>query len=349
MNSETVIIVARQEEVEFSNSEGEKITTENLSSFKKIYLVLPDRAFFFFQTEIVAKRPKRAVEAFAKSNFPQNWSFTGYVKDTFPVIGYLFFKDRVPQKIHELLARADIITTPFRISWVKKKDNFLYKGDKISACIKEGKLIFYGPEKDPKCTDADVIELKDTKQIITSLLETLNDPKAKDSLHLDVGEKKNPLSLLKPYMDTITVCSLAIIMTVSGSFLRYRAHAVRIQHLQKSIEDIYKKVFGPKLPTDPYGMLLFKAQKGSKSSSLSPLKLLYLLSKAGDPGDITVERLSISKNTGVKIEGSCANYNVLVDYVKRINQLITECPITIESTSQKRDKLRFTLRCSKKG
>lgn len=214
-----VLIVATEQEIAVYDKQLQNLKLDDIPEEAKVYVVLPDNVFFFFQTDIVAKKPTKPLQAFAQSNFPKYWDAIGYVKGTQPVVGYVVIKSRMPEDIMKFINKAQLITTPFMLAWAKGEDNFLYRGCYITACVEDGRLKYYGPEEDAECNSKKVIELKDTKVIAEVFRELLDNNGDLDKFLLVITQQKPLLEKFKPFLGWTAACFALFFHNLSRKFV----------------------------------------------------------------------------------------------------------------------------------
>ena len=346
MNKE-VIAFLNKDGVEFYDRDGKRTDCSDLDKCY-IYALLPDEYFFFFQSEIVSKRRAYlTIEAYAKSTFPINNGFVGYVPDFLPLIGYFFFSDKIPEEFAHIIEKADVITTPFAVYLhINSKKSFIYEGKSVCAIYDNSGLKHYtlGDE----CLIEERIEnskkfekIKYSKQKTINNINSLAASKSVHKTHLPVS-KGSKTGFESWKISRFVLLAAALLVFIAGGILRYSSYSSELKLINKKIDVLYKKALGNKHYSDPYGVLLYKAESSSASSGgISPLKLIYALSKSKDGGQVKIDYLSFDRN-GIKIRGKIDNYASLVKYAQNLNNLLAK-KFTIQSSSSKNGKLLFTL------
>lgn len=337
--SEVVIAVFQNSAWQFYNEKMTPIQPKRFDG-KKIYAILPDNLFYFFRTEITAKRRlTETVRAYAKSCFPlEEKDFVGYVK-TRPVLGYIFKKE-INQDA--LLKRASLITTPFLIQFGLRKPPFIYTANGIVAIVGNGLLRYFPGDEDTakellKNTDQPyTLITPDIKDTIKDLIEA---QKAKKIFHLNVMD--TPSIPLRKSIGLAISMLILIIFCLIGGILRYKVATSRYETLSQRIEAIYKEAFKGKSYPDPYGMLLYKARSCSFRKGISPLSMLYALSKAKN-GHLKINLMRY-KEGKYELKGETDDYDSLVKYVNALKGLKVKTRIL--NTTSKGGKLKFSLMC----
>jgi len=338
-----VVAVYEKERWIFYNERGEEVKLQKIED-KKIYIILPDDFFYFFQTDILPKRRvKQTINAYAKTLFPLEDAYIGYLKGTNPVIGYAFLGDI--KKIKDLLDKAEVVTTGFVINYVLHPGAFIYIGPTVTA-ISNGHILGYfkGDYKTAKkrvanLQDYEVIDVaEDPKQCVTSFFKLLQQKKEK-AVHLPVAEIGTESNIRKNILFLIGL-GLFISLFFAGNYFRYKSYLSELQAIDSKLETIYKKAFGGKKYQDPYGMLLYKATQVEKHTGIKPLELIFALSKAKQD-QVKIDYLSYDKQS-FKIKGVIKDYDNLLRYLSALNNLLG-VEAKIEKTKNKNGTLEFSI------
>ncbi len=326
--------------VEFYDTVFEKI--DNIEKTDDIYLILPDDYFYFFQTEITTKRKTlQTVRAYAKTLFP-NVDFVGYVRQFTPIVGYLLDKEKIERLDKSIVEKAILVTTPFLV-YAQEKGDFGYVGRDICALVVDGKLKFYafGDEStlvERLTKDVEIVKF-DKKGVLEKLAKTIKNSNVK-KIAMDIGNKDGTgFENWKIYrfVAVIVVC-LAFVV---GEGLRYASYSKEVKNAQKKLEALYKKALGDNQYTDPYGVLLYKADYSTQLNPFSLSKVLYCLSEAKNGYDLKIDYVSYS-NGALKIKGSIDNYKDLLSFLNRLNGAMGR-KLVVQNTSSKGGKLTFVL------
>ncbi len=343
-----LVAVLKDNKWQFYNRKLEEFEPENLDDYT-VYAILPDDFFFFFQTDITAKRHIRnTVWAYANSNLPVGDNYIGYIKRTSPVIGYVFFKDKLNDDIKYVIEKASTVTTFFNMYSILHSSEFIYVGDTVSASFADGKLEYF---------------LKGNEGAV---LERLDSPEQYEIIHREVDEKDvekffdiiDKKSLLEIELSIendeskgvvekniakIVMVAAAVLLVVIGGVFRYEGYKQELFSANTALSNLYEKALGNKKYNDPYGMLLYKAYKGkSNGGSFSPLRLLYTLSRAKGKRNIKIDYIVYSENSGLEIKGEIDNYADLVDFVKTLNGKL-HYTLNIKNTFFKNKRLKFSI------
>ena len=310
-----------------------------------LILVLPDDAFFFFQTDIVAKKPREPVEAYATSNFPTVNVRVGYVKGTSPAVGFLFFSERVSEDVFEIAAKAKVVTSFFRIAWIYYVDNFFYTCGKIRAVVRDGRLLYYGKGLPPfDVSDLEKVKFDDKAKVVQCLKEILG-KEGFSKLDLGIVDRDTLGGYLKKLSWWMAAAFLAVFFSVGGMFLRYKAYVRKAEAVERKLSSLYERALGRKDYRDPYGLLLYKASAASGKGE-EVLRFLYALAKAHKKS-LVVERILYIKGSGFKVSGVCKGYDDLTSFVDEASKKLDGlCSLRVKNTSKKSGELRFTLICS---
>lgn len=346
MNKE-VIAFLNEDSIEFYDKTGRITDCSDLDKCY-IYAVIPDEYFFFFQSEIVSKRRAYlTIEAYAKSTFPVNNGFVGYVSGFLPLIGYFFFLDKIPEEFKNILEKADVITTPFAVYLhINSKKSFIYEGESVCAIYDDSGLKHYtlGDEcliEERVEKDKQFEKIKYSKQKLINNINSLIVSKSAHRIHLPVS-KGSKIGFESWKISRFILLGVALLVFIIGGVLRYSSYSSELKLINKKIDVLYKKALGNKHYSDPYGVLLYKAESSSTNSGgIPPLKLIYALSKAKESAKVKIDYLSFDRN-GIKIRGKIDSYASLVKYAQNLNNIIGK-KFTIQSSSSKNGKLLFTL------
>jgi len=346
MNKE-VIAFLNEDKIEFYDKTGKTIDCLDLDKCY-IYAVLPDEYFFFFQSEIVSKRRAYlTIEAYAKSTFPVNNGYVGYVPGFLPLMGYFFFLDKIPKKFINIIEKADVITTPFAVCLhINSKKSFIYEGKSVCAVYDNSGLKHY------TLADECLIEervknnkafekIKYSKQELINSINSLAASNSSHKIHLPIS-KGSKTGFESWKISRFVLLAIALLVFIIGGVLRYSSYSNELKLINEKTAVLYKKALGNKHYSDPYGVLLYKASSFSANSgNVSPLKLIYALSKAKDGSRVKIDYISFDRN-GIKIRGKIDNYASLVKYVQSLNDFLAK-KFTIQSSSSQNGKLLFTL------
>ncbi len=337
-----VIALLSDDGFEYYDTDGNKIEPAKLEK-QKLYAILPDRFFFFFQTDINAKRRSlAAVEAFARSTFPVENGFVGHLKGYTPLIGYIYLKEKETDQIADIIRIATVVTSPFAIYLESFKNrSFIYKSSDICAVYSEKVLISYTPgdcQKDQIEKPEDYENIEYSQDELFKLLKRLIAEKRIRDVALATSKRS---SIGEWKVHRFILLAIAALAFIAGGILRYSAYQKELKTQRARLENLYKKALGGKKYADPYGVLLYKAKSASYSASITPTKLLFALSKAKNGYDIVVDYISYS-NGEARINGKASNYATLVGYVDTLNRILNG-KVSIQNTSSYKGKLKFTL------
>jgi len=343
--SKPIVAVYQNNKWVFYNEKVEEIEPKKLDN-KKIYVILPDDFFYFFQTEIATKRRiKQTINAYAKTIFPIENTHVGYLKNTNPIVGYIFLGN--VEKIKDMLNRAEIITTFFVINYAINKKPFIYLSDTIIA-ICQGKVLGYfkgdyesvkGRINHPE--DYEIIDArKDIKQSIEGFLKIIQQRKGKE-VQLSFSDIESRSNLRKNIPLLTGICILLLLFLL-GSFLRYKSYVSQLHAIETKLQGIYQEAFQGKTYQDPYGMLLYKAKQyeSKKGNRIQPLEFIYALSKA-KKHQVKIDYVSYDKAI-LKIKGSIENYDALLSYLSTFNKILG-IEAKVEKTKKKKGMLEFSL------
>ncbi len=342
-----VIAFLNKETVEFYNKKGELTDCENIDDCV-IYAVLPDDYFFFFQSEIETKRRAQlTIEAYANSTFPVEDNFVGYVSGITPLIGYICFLNKIPDRFQDILEKAKVITTPFVVYLNKNSDNsFFYEGNGICAIYYDSEIKHYTPADECLIKQriqeyGGIKKIAYSKENVIRNISDLVSSNTIDKAHIPVNRlTKKGFEGWKIYRFALIFA--ALFLFILGGVLRYSFYKKELNRVDKKIEILYKQALGKKHYNDPYGVLLYKAESSSSNAyNISPIKLLYALSEAKSGSNIKINYMAFAKSR-IKIVGEINNYTTLVQYTNRVNKILGK-KFTIQNTSFKKGKLMFTL------
>ncbi len=341
-----IIVLFEGSQLEFYNLELNKV--EAIEKDDDLYVILPDDAFFFFQSDISSKRRvQRTIEAYAKTVFSTT-SDVGFVRLFNPIVGYIVNDDKLSSLKENILEGATFITTPFLI-YTYFYDNFVYVGNGICAAVSEGRLKFYMPGDENAAFErltSNLEIVRYTKNDLLTKATQVIKSKSFRKISLSIGEKnKDGFENWKisRFAAIVFIC-LAFIV---GEVLKYSTYSKELKKAHRNLNELYTKALGSTQYEDPFGVLLYKATYGQKNGSLSLTKLLYFLSKAKSGYGIKVNLISFSDGN-LKIKGTIDSYKNLINYIKDLKKLIGK-NIVIQNTSSKKNRLNFTLVCNEYG
>ncbi len=325
-------------EWEFYDTKLKKL--ENFSKGDELYLILPDNFFFFFQTDIVSKRRvNQTVKAYAKTLF-SSVDNVGYVSLFNPIVGYTFKKEKLESLDDEILNAAAYITTPFLI-FAYFMDSFAYVGNGVCAAVFEKRLKFYtvGDENvllERLSSQVEIVKYNKL-QTLENAIEIIKKREFK-KINLSIsGEERFENWKIWRFAAVLLIAFLFII----GMVVRYSTYSKTLKMEKKRLDKLYYMALGGKRYSDPYGILLYKADYGQKESTISPTKLLYFLSKAKDGHNLNIDFISLSDDS-LKIRGTIDSYKGLLNYVRELNKM-TGKKFIVRNTSRKKGRLKFVL------
>ncbi len=330
----------------FLDENLQEISKDQLKA-KKIYAILPDKWFFFFQTDIIPSRKAyNIINAYAKSTFPYEKGKINFLKNSNPIIGYIFQGEI--ENIKDILDKASIITNFFTIALFSEKKPFIYLNNSIAAICSNERIESYfkgdlnAIKKRVKNIDLyNIIDIeKDKQKILANLLELIKQKKDKN-IKLHIFEK-DQYNFLNKYFSLILSAFLILILIFWGNFLKYRAYCKQANILTEKLQEIYNKAFHGKKYQDPYGMLLYLAKKyeNSQRKKLTPLEIIYSLSKYKKQS-LEINYLSYNKNE-LKIKGIVNDYKTLLNFISDINNSLN-IDAKIEQTKNKNGFLEFNI------
>ncbi len=320
----------------------------------ELCLILPDEFFYFFQTPInTRKRLKETLLAYTKNIFPIKQEVSvGYLQNIMPAVGYIFKKREVGV---ELLKRASLVTTPFLIEYVlcsfKKGEPFVYESESIISIVdQQGEITRYYLKKEKDKYKGQILKqypyklVNPTKtEVAEDFFQIIKEKHIKRILHLKVADP--PDISWKRCVFTGIAMFLITLICFMGGYFRYRTYVNNLDQITSKINDLYHRALNGKDCIDPYGMLLYKAKVCSSGHGLSPLKLLFVLSKAKD-GYIQIDTISY-RDKVYNVKGKANSYEDLVNYVKRLKKLNIQAKIlnTKKEVGTKQTNLRFEILC----
>ncbi len=338
-----IIAVYKDDNWDFYNNKLEKVAGNSIHD-KKIYAILPDQYFYFFQTDILAKRNiKKTVRAYAKTIFPEDDNFVSYIPNSNGIIGYIVTDSIKTIKRPELLDAAVLITTPFLIQYATAKTQSVYTGQTTAAVMNEKKLICYikGNYEDIERRFGDLSGYRRTDD---ELMRNINDltnlaGKHNKTIRLSISDKETDFDLLKLF-PIITIAAVVVIAIVLGQIFRYESVKKNLSLSQNRIDLVYKKAFGNKKYQDPYGILLYKARQCETQKGIKPINIIYALSKA-KKSDTRIDSVIYDK-TAIRIQGNAANYNSLLSYLSGFNKIL-HIKAKIRNTKSVQGRLKFSI------
>jgi len=343
-----IIAFLEEEKIEFYNLKGEEIECDNLENCT-LYTILPDEYFFFFQTAIESKRKaSQTIKAFAKSIFPlERENFIGYVSFLNPLMGYIFFLDKISENHTKILNLSKITTTPLVLYLnAHKNENFLYNSKDICALYQDRELKYYTisdlcPPEDREQLLEDNIIKNSKEDTINLLIETISSKKI-TNVHIPTNDEAR-FSISNSTIIYISIILISLLFLVAGDIIKYTHYKKQIGKINLKISKIYEEALGKKHYSDPYGVLLYKANYSSSATySIDPLKLMYALNKAKGNLNITVDYLSFDSGGNIKISGKSSGYNAITSYSKVISDILSKT-FKIQNTSSKNGQLIFTM------
>lgn len=342
--NDIVIALYENGEWSFYNKKLAKIALEFVYN-RKLYVILPDHFFYFFQTDILAKRnTKKTVRAYTKTIFPEETGFIDYIPNPNGAIGYIASEDIKNIKKSEILKNAVFITTPLFIQYANMKSSFVYTGKTVSAAFDDKKLACYinGSYEDVKRRLGNLQGYKqadaDMMRNVSDLINLIHERRHK-AIRLSVDDKTTDFNLTKG-APVIAAAVIIVILIISGQIFRYEGTRKDLSSIGNRIDLIYKKTFNGKKYRDPYGMLLYKAKQCEVQQGIKPINLVYALSEAKKP-DTKIKSVVYDKRR-FKIKGDAENYDSMLGYLNAINKIL-HIDAKVKSTKSRNGKLEFGL------
>ena len=341
-----IIALFEDNKFEFYNLNIEKV--ENVSDRDEIYLILPDNFVFLYQTEISTRRKtSQIIYAYAKTLF-YNPGHLGYVKLFNPFVGYTIDDDRLSELDNEILSKTVFVSVPFLI-YAYNKSDFAYLGDGICALVSGSKLKFYASGDESVLLERLSGETKVVKYDKFDLLSKAKGVIENGSIKkiaIDIG-KSNSLNFenwkIYRFVTVIIIC----LAFIGGEAFRYASYSKDVKNTQLKLFTLYEKALGNNNYSDPYGMLLYKADYSEQNSPFSLIKVIYYLSESKNGYNVNIDSVSYS-GEGLKIKGTINNYKNLLSFVNRLNNLMKH-KITVQNTASENGKLSFSLVCNSNG
>lgn len=338
-----VIAVYKDDDWNFYNEKFAKIAVESVHN-KKLYVILPDHCFYFFQTDIIAKRNKqKTVRAYAKTIFPEDDNFIGYIPNANGIVGYIVTDSVKTIRRPEILDAAVLITTPFLIQYAGAQTPSVYTGKINSAVFKDKRILCYikGNYEDIELRIGDLSGYKRTNDdLMHNLFDLLNlVGKRNKVIKLSINDKETDFDFAKLF-PAIAMAVVIIILIITGQIFRYEAVKKDLSSSKNRVALIYKKALGDKRYQDPYGILLYKAQQCATRKRIKPIDIIYALSKA-KKSDTRIDSVFYGKTT-IRIKGNAANYDLLLSYLSNFNKIL-HINAKVKSTNSIKGRLEFSL------
>jgi hypothetical protein len=300
------------------------ITKEEANSLKQGYVMfLPDSEFYYATMEF-PDAPKRKLNLFI-SNYlmatllSAHCEYFSYLKKGDKILIGIFRADFIEfyNENSELFKKASVITSPFA-NLFAKHDNFSYRNGEFSIEVNDGLI--------EHVTDVEETAEKDYHADISSRLAI---PFAK-AYAGKFDAFKIPAAIL-------VACYL---LFFAGEYFRYKTVKKQQTTAEIVLNDIYKKAKVAD-KRDPYGHLLFLANKNESSAGYKSIFVIEKMSKAHNE-NITTDSIEI-KGSNVVSSGKAKDFSFLEEYKKKLAEE-TKSEVKIIDTEKKDDLVHFTVR-----
>lgn len=243
---------------------------------------------------------------------------------------------------------------------------YIVKGEKVIAAIATNKFNELLKDKNEIFENASNVSTLAIEAYIAGQTLTLNYPKTKitvnsDGISYEPNDEKKYFSISNLKVDTINfnllkkktkinvkfailtgaLLSVIFIFYIFGQYYNVAKLNKDINYLNSKIDEIYKKA-NITDPVDPYGKLLFMAQKNTNSKKIYILAHYYNISKTMTENDI-IDSLSFKDNT-FTLTGKTKDFKSLDDIRNKL--LKNYKTVDILNTKIEKDALIFTVRAT---
>lgn len=298
------------------------IDIDNLSNIKNLSIVIDDSYFIY---EVVKpKFPKTSkIKLLAKN----------YLKSIYP--------EELIENLYILnLPDKSIIVIPLQ-KFITLQQNFqklFDKAKKISTpaleCLNQG-------EKAEIETDKYIIKIDDSIEYKQKNNNIPKDEEIKiESVTLNIFKENSYLKNFKDLLLPIVTTIICFILLNIGYYFDLKIYKEKYHYINNKLIGLYKQagVYGD---YDPYGKLLYKAQKNSKLNNQKILPVLYKITKSfGKIG--TIESLSYKENSFF-IDGTTLDFKALDNIKNNLNKSFNK-DINIINTKLEDNRVIFTLK-----
>lgn len=283
-------------------------------------LVLDDSLLFYTSMEFPQKRKPDA--------FIQNWLAAGFPAEYTNLYGYIRKGDRLlislfspkiaeDRSISKIMEKAGRVASPMSIKY-SSEDSFSHSYGTASLRVDDGAVVHVPFEGD---ISKKTFRVTDASAIL-----------------LPFSPKK--LSGLKSYALPAAVLLICYLLFVTGSYLRLGYHTKRLAAAEQMLQSVYERAGVADSP-DPFGLLMFKAQKSSGSETYKNMKIIETLSRA-QSDRITAVSVEI-KNGQTVYEGISEDYAYIDDFKKQMTRELGRS-ISITDTRKGDNGISFTAR-----
>lgn len=252
----------------------------------------------------------------------------------------------------ELLDSADVVTSPFILSFMAAKSenlsSWVWSGNGgPSALVHEHELQYFRSGRDELENRLSLLRLEQSPAV----LDLERSLKILSGRNVRPSRLRLPLNMLRSARDfEPRFWTRVIVATAVAGLLFCAGQAAKLVNLHKTVatyelanDSLYKSVLGPDPGSDPFGMLLYKLEerRGGSRSGADILGMLSLLS-GNAPEQLKIENISYSNEAG-SLRAIIGTFDQLEAMLANLSKA-KEYGFTLEQASNTADGVLFNMK-----
>ncbi|MDZ7762787.1 MAG: hypothetical protein U5L00_21370 [Desulfovermiculus sp.] len=329
-----------------------------------ILAVIPDRYFFFYlpgkQQGTRRKNLHQAVQLQIKHLFPPPGpGEETQVLDTGQDVLAAFYGPKLQSFVHrhrDLLTQANIVTTPFLMARA-----LMYKvptpswsmhnpGDPILLLTNNTVHSIFGNEQELErrmktlhC-DPPPVHLK----LPELLLDLSHASIPWNRFRIQLPDVNNGPKHPRIFFNAAIALLIVGFLFCCGELLNMRSAQRDKKQWEQTLDTLYTQTLGPEYGSDPYGLLLYRAEqfRDQENQGLDVLDFLGRLSQAAPQG-LRIHGLSLGIDSGT-VQASLDSYEFMDKFIQDL-QSIQAYDFSLHQADSTEDRVQITLRVEIKG
>ncbi len=292
-------------------------------------LVLDDSYFFYVTPDIPIKNTRKLpflIHNYLIANYPEelvkNYHF---LERKGNLLTYMLSEELLGfmENNKDLFENASVVTTPVLMQWEQQQTKNFFDGKRFYS-FNQNKITY----------------LNNSDNYV-STMDVLLNVNSMPEKSIEFPGIRQERSFLSKFKKSAVVLGIAYIFFVAGLFLHLLSEKNNLNKIDNKISELYKKagVYGK---PDPYGLLLYKANKG-KDKNVFRLMPLFEIFSVSIPSDTVINGFYY-KNRVIKIEGITSDF-LKIDEFKNNLEKSLKGSVFIGNTIKQNNKIKFTITC----
>ncbi|WP_291321883.1 hypothetical protein [Desulfonatronospira sp.] len=339
--------------------EVQEIEEPPASSRYPLLVMLPDRFFFFHIPEDLQGKKRKVMHAAAELQLrhlfpaPSGGESMEVLDTGIDVLGCFRSGelDAFVQQHKPLLLRASAVTTAFlggRAATVNTNTHFwtMHNPGDPRMLVMDNRLeYFFGDEQELEqrvrdsglSTSPALLTVQDVIQSVAANAVPWN------SFKLQLSQISEVQSGSKLVLKAAAVLFLAGMLFCGGEIYKLRSLEMERAQWQTALEEVYTGALGPDYGSDPYGLLLYRAEQSRNTHRLGVdfMEFLGRLSRAA-PESLLVHGFSLGIDSG-RVQASLDNYEQMERFLENLNDA-EGYSFTLDQAESAGDRVEITLR-----